>query len=390
MIDPGPGRPGHVAAVRALADRRGGIAGILLTHSHPDHTAGVPLLDAAVVEVTGDRAGPFERPGDPRARRRPRLPAARAGLLQRRPVLGHGLELSSPRTAARWRLPRARCAKLRERDLELLCPGHGPCDHDPAAKIASTSSTGSSVSASCSPRSTAGERSRERLLAAAWDDVPPGLRPAAAVVMAGPPREARGRGSPWTGSSWSSESRAALEFPGCSDGQRVEGARPRRGGARRREWPASGGRSFAGPLPRTAGTVRVRWPLRPGRDPPRPLGRAPRQRRAGDDAWFGQGFCHGQDRLWQLDLYRRFACGRLAEIAGDDGPRRRPLRAHARACAGSRCARRRRSRSELRIGARRLQRRRQRRGRGGCRAPGRVPAPAHRIRALAAGRHADR
>lgn len=37
------------------------------------------------------------------------------------------------------------------------------------------------------------------------------------------------------------------------------------------------------------------------------------------DLWFGQGFCHGQDRLWQLDLYRRVAQGRLAEIAGPDG-----------------------------------------------------------------------
>jgi penicillin amidase len=36
------------------------------------------------------------------------------------------------------------------------------------------------------------------------------------------------------------------------------------------------------------------------------------------DLWFGQGFCHGQDRLWQLDLYRRLACGRVAEIAGPE------------------------------------------------------------------------
>src|SRR5438034_1509044 len=34
------------------------------------------------------------------------------------------------------------------------------------------------------------------------------------------------------------------------------------------------------------------------------------------DAWFGEGFCHGQDRLWQLDLYRRVASGRTAEIGG--------------------------------------------------------------------------
>jgi penicillin amidase len=36
------------------------------------------------------------------------------------------------------------------------------------------------------------------------------------------------------------------------------------------------------------------------------------------DLLFGQGFCHGQDRLWQLDLFRRVASGRLSEIAGDD------------------------------------------------------------------------
>ena len=37
------------------------------------------------------------------------------------------------------------------------------------------------------------------------------------------------------------------------------------------------------------------------------------------DLWFAEGFCHGQDRLWQIDLYRRIASGRLAEIAGGAG-----------------------------------------------------------------------
>src|SRR5918994_5354730 len=37
------------------------------------------------------------------------------------------------------------------------------------------------------------------------------------------------------------------------------------------------------------------------------------------DLWFGQGFCHGQDRLWQMDFYRRVVSGRLAEIAGAEG-----------------------------------------------------------------------
>ena len=44
-------------------------------------------------------------------------------------------------------------------------------------------------------------------------------------------------------------------------------------------------------------------------------------RRPRHDLWFGEGFCHGQDRLWQLDLYRRIGSGRLAEIAGRPGLR---------------------------------------------------------------------
>jgi penicillin amidase len=36
------------------------------------------------------------------------------------------------------------------------------------------------------------------------------------------------------------------------------------------------------------------------------------------DAYFGQGFCHAQDRLWEMELTRRLASGRLAEVFGKD------------------------------------------------------------------------
>ncbi len=36
------------------------------------------------------------------------------------------------------------------------------------------------------------------------------------------------------------------------------------------------------------------------------------------DAVFGQGFCHAQDRLWQMELTRRFTSGRLSEVFGPD------------------------------------------------------------------------
>ena len=35
-----------------------------------------------------------------------------------------------------------------------------------------------------------------------------------------------------------------------------------------------------------------------------------------DDAWFTLGYVHAQDRLWQLELNRRTAAGRLAEVLG--------------------------------------------------------------------------
>ena len=36
-----------------------------------------------------------------------------------------------------------------------------------------------------------------------------------------------------------------------------------------------------------------------------------------DDAWFALGFVHAQDRLWQMELNRRIAAGRVAEILGE-------------------------------------------------------------------------
>src|SRR4051794_35977991 len=78
-------------------------------------------------------------------------------------------------------------------------------------------------------------------------------------------------------------------------------------------------RLFRQPLPRTAGSLTVsgldgrveiardRWGM-----PTVSAQTAP-------DLWFGQGFCHGQDRLWQMDVQRRICSGRVAEIAGRAG-----------------------------------------------------------------------
>jgi penicillin amidase len=73
---------------------------------------------------------------------------------------------------------------------------------------------------------------------------------------------------------------------------------------------------FRRPLPRTKGSLRVSG-IEGSVEIARDRWGVPHIRAGTDhDLWFGQGFCHGQDRLWQIELYRRIGAGRLAEIAG--------------------------------------------------------------------------
>jgi penicillin amidase len=78
---------------------------------------------------------------------------------------------------------------------------------------------------------------------------------------------------------------------------------------------------FRRPLPRVKGRLRLdglEQAVEIGRDR---WGVPHIHANTANDLWFGEGFCHGQDRLWQLDLYRRIGSGRLAEIAGRPGLR---------------------------------------------------------------------
>ncbi len=76
---------------------------------------------------------------------------------------------------------------------------------------------------------------------------------------------------------------------------------------------------FRRPLPRTTGTVQVEGPgapveIRRDRWGVPHIVAADRR-----DGAFGMGFAHAQDRLWQMELHRRIAAGRLSEIIGDRG-----------------------------------------------------------------------
>jgi penicillin amidase len=73
------------------------------------------------------------------------------------------------------------------------------------------------------------------------------------------------------------------------------------------------------PLPKTEGTIEVdgiSGPVKIRRDR---WGVPHIEAASHDDIFFAEGFCHGQDRLWQLDFYRRVVRGRISEMAGTEG-----------------------------------------------------------------------
>ena len=70
-------------------------------------------------------------------------------------------------------------------------------------------------------------------------------------------------------------------------------------------------------LPQTDGTLQLRGPTRRGAHRARrATASRPSAPAARDDAAFGLGFVHAQDRLWQLETHRRIGAGRLAEAFG--------------------------------------------------------------------------
>ena len=217
VIDPGPAIEEHVEAVRTAGEERGGIAGVLLTHSHADHSAGVRLLGAPLLHGTvseGDETTPpkgavLDRPhgvgsGQDSSRRIGPFtllpspghaadhvcftresangpgPVVFCGDL----ILGHGSSIVPPRSMggslADYMDSPERLAGL---DPALLCPGHGPWITDPRTKIAEYVAHREEREAKLVAALDAGERDPGRLLDAAWDDVPEPMRPAAAVAM---------------------------------------------------------------------------------------------------------------------------------------------------------------------------------------------------------------
>lgn len=217
VIDPGPADARHIAEVRDVAETRGGIGGVILTHSHSDHSGGVEMLGAgldwgdasgtdeaaelaAALQAGGGavgsgedpppftappkRVGPFgvvPTPGHARDHVAFVLgPVCFCGDL----ILGEGSTIVPPAAGGGSLADYMRSLELvRGLDATLLCPGHGSWITDPKARIEEYASHRRERERLLLEALAAGKRSEDELLAAAWSDVPAGLRPAAALAL---------------------------------------------------------------------------------------------------------------------------------------------------------------------------------------------------------------
>jgi glyoxylase-like metal-dependent hydrolase (beta-lactamase superfamily II) len=197
LIDPGPDLPDHVTRLAEEVNRRGGLAGIALTHSHADHVGAMPAVrelfpDApvaaahgpgAVTLTDGSRFGPLEAISTPG--HAPDHLAFVAG-----PVAFTGDAVLGEGSVFVWPDPGALAgyldglARLQDRVLDVICPGHGPLVVDPAAKLDEYIAHRLDREGRLIRALAAGRRREAELLDEVWDDAPPELRPAAAITLA--------------------------------------------------------------------------------------------------------------------------------------------------------------------------------------------------------------
>jgi glyoxylase-like metal-dependent hydrolase (beta-lactamase superfamily II) len=197
VIDPGPDLADHLEAVVAAVDARGGLGGIALTHHHPDHTEAVAALrelrPAPLAAVRGKgvdvalsedvRFGPLRVVPTPGHTPEHIALVADRVCFTGDAVLGEGSVFVAPDPGALASYLAA-LARLRDRQLDVLCPGHGPPVFDPNAKLDQYISHRLDRERRLLAALEDGKRSVEELLDDAWGDVPAGLRPAAAVTLA--------------------------------------------------------------------------------------------------------------------------------------------------------------------------------------------------------------
>jgi glyoxylase-like metal-dependent hydrolase (beta-lactamase superfamily II) len=181
IIDPGPALESHMAAIRDAANGR--IEGVVLTHSHADHSEAAELFDAPVVlPRDGDVVGPFTAVGTPGHSADSVCLLMGGVCFTGDTVLGEGSVFIAPGEGSLSAYLDS-LRRLRALDLEVLCPGHGPFVWDPAAKLDEYVAHRLDRERRLVDALRAGLRTEEDLLDAAWSEVPAELRGAAALTL---------------------------------------------------------------------------------------------------------------------------------------------------------------------------------------------------------------
>jgi glyoxylase-like metal-dependent hydrolase (beta-lactamase superfamily II) len=179
VIDPGPEDHGHLDRIRAGGEARGGISGYLLTHGHLDHSEAVEPLGYP----PGVNA-PLERIHTPGHASDHVSFYADGVCFCGDLILGHGSAIVPPEEMGGSLSDYMESLeKLAALDFDLLAPGHGPLIEDPQTKIADYIEHRLMRERLLLEALESGEHSREKLLDAAWSDVPEAMRPAAAFAM---------------------------------------------------------------------------------------------------------------------------------------------------------------------------------------------------------------
>jgi glyoxylase-like metal-dependent hydrolase (beta-lactamase superfamily II) len=181
VVDPGPDHAGHLAAVRAAAGGR--VEGVVLTHGHSDHAEGAPRLDAPVFRpAEGEQAGPFRALATPGHSPDSVCLLLGGACFTGDTVLGTGSVFIAPGEGSLSAYLDS-LRRLRELELELICPGHGPYVRDPRAKLDEYIAHRLERERRLLAALKSGLREREELLDEVWSDAPAALRPAAALTL---------------------------------------------------------------------------------------------------------------------------------------------------------------------------------------------------------------
>lgn len=197
IIDPGPDLEEHVEHVLDEAARRGGAAGIALTHDHGDHAGaaaavragagGVPVAAArweGADVVLGDRDtfGPLTVVATPgHATDHLAFVTGRVCFTGDAVLAQSSVFIAPDPGALRGYL--AALERLRAMELDLLCTGHGPPVEDPAALIDRYLAHRADRERRLLAALGDGLRSIDDLLDRAWADAPASLRLAASATL---------------------------------------------------------------------------------------------------------------------------------------------------------------------------------------------------------------